>query len=138
MNTKTKLDGNSRETCCLLCAGVNGILAEIVHLRDSRTLTACSVSSELGFRHGQLRPFMTGDVNGSSDLCSVPSGVSHAQCLCRESRPLHVAPMTWDPQLEVLGTVGNSLWIKACLRLKECKVISLGSAGFFLLWVPTF
>ena len=89
MKTKTKLEGNSRETCCLLCAGVNGILVEMVHLCDSRTLTACSVSSELGFRHRRLRPFMTGDVNGSSDLRSVPSGLSHARRVHRESRALH-------------------------------------------------
>ena len=88
MKTKTKLDGNSREACCLLCTGVNGILVEIVHLCDSRTLTACSVSLELGFCHGQLWPFMTGDVNGSSDRRSVPSGLSHARRVYRESRVL--------------------------------------------------
>ena len=56
---------------------------------DSRTLTACSVSLELGFCHRQLQPFMTGDVNGSSDLRSVPSGLSHSRRACRESRVLH-------------------------------------------------
>ena len=56
---------------------------------NSRTLTACSVSFELGLRYRQLRPLMTGVVNGLSDLRSVPSGVSHAQRLHRESRALH-------------------------------------------------
>ena len=32
---------------------------------------------------------MTGDVNGSSDLRSVPSGLSHARRAHRESRALH-------------------------------------------------
>ena len=30
MKTKTKLDGNSREACCLLHTGVNGVLVELV------------------------------------------------------------------------------------------------------------
>ena len=137
MKTKTELEGNSREACCLLCTGVNGVLVEIGSSRDFRTLNVCSVSLELGLRHRQLRPFMTGDVNGSSDLRSVPSGLSHARRVHRESRALHIAPMTWDSQLEASKTVGNGLWRHARV-LEERKVISLGSAGFHLLDVPTF
>ena len=137
MKTKTKLEGNCREACCLLCTGVNGILVEISSSRDSRTLNVCSVSLELGLCHRQLRPFMTGDVNGSSDLRSVPSGLSHARRSCRESRSLHIAPMTWDSQLEASRTVGNGLWRHAQVS-EERKVISLGSAGFHLSGVPTF
>ena len=58
---------------------------------------------------------MTGVVIGSSDLRSVPSGLSHARHSHRESRALHVAPMTWDLQLEASRTVGNGLWRHAML-----------------------
>ena len=137
MKTKTKLEGNSQEACCLLCSGVNGVLVEIGSSRDFRTLNVCSVSLELGFCHGQPRPLMTGVVNGSSDLRSIPAGLSHARRSCRESRVLHIAPMTWDSQLEASRLVGNGLWRHARV-LEEHEVISLGSAGFHLSDVPTF
>ena len=135
--TKTKLDGNSREACCLLCTGVNGILVE-----NSSSLRLPDVNCvfrliRVGVSPWTLRPFMTGDVNGSSDLRSVPSGLSHARRVHRESRALHGAPMTWDLQLEASRTVGNGLWRHARV-LEERKVISLGSAGFHLSDVPTF
>ena len=51
--------------------------------------------------HWHQWSLMTGVVNGSSDLRSVLSGVSHALCT-GGSRALHVTPMTRDLQLEAL------------------------------------
>ena len=50
----------------------------------------------VGVRHGQLRPLMTGVVIGSSDLCSVPSGLSHTRRAYRESRALHCGSRCWS------------------------------------------